>query len=51
MFEADVTWYDRHFDPSWRETLVTAAGTPIWAILPQSTSDLRPLGGSYNVYP
>jgi aromatic ring hydroxylase len=48
MVEAYVTWYDRHFDPSWRETLVTAGGTPVWAILPRSAADLRQLGRSYS---
>jgi 4-hydroxyphenylacetate 3-monooxygenase len=48
MIEEYVTWYDRHFDPAWRETLVTEAGTPVWAVLPRSAADLRRLGASYS---
>lgn len=48
MVEEYVTWYDRHHDPTWRETLVTEAGMPVWAILPRSAADLRRLGRSYS---
>jgi aromatic ring hydroxylase len=48
MVEEYVTWYDRHFDPAWRETLLTDTGAPVWAILPRSTADLRQLGRSYS---
>jgi 4-hydroxyphenylacetate 3-monooxygenase len=48
MIEEYVTWYDRHFDPAWRETLLTEAGTPVWACLPRSAEDLRRLGRSYS---
>jgi aromatic ring hydroxylase len=48
MVEEYVTWYDRHFDPVWRETLITETGTPVWAILPRSAADLRQLGRSYS---
>ena len=48
MVEEYVAWYDRHFDPAWRETLVTASGAPVWAILPRSAADLRQLGRSYS---
>jgi aromatic ring hydroxylase len=43
-----VAWYDRHFDPAWRDPLMTDAGTPVWAILPRSAADLRQLGRSYS---
>ena len=48
MIEEYVAWYDRHFDPAWRETLVNPDGTPIWTILPRSAADLRRLGASYS---
>lgn len=48
MVEEYVTWYDRHFDPAWRETLVTDTGTPVWAIPPRSATDLRQLGRCYS---
>jgi aromatic ring hydroxylase len=48
MVEEYVAWYDRHFDPAWRETLMTEAGTPVWAVLPRSAADLRQLGRSYS---
>ncbi len=48
MVEQYVTWYDRHFDPAWREILVTDAGTPVWAILPRSAADLRRLGRGFS---
>ena len=48
MVEEYVTWYDRHFDPAWRETLLTEAGSPVWAILPRSAADLRALGRAYS---
>ena len=41
MVEEYVAWYDRHFDPAWRETLQTETGSPVWAILPRSVADLR----------
>ncbi len=48
MVEEYVAWYDRHFDPAWRETLLTDAGAPVWAILPRTAGDLRLLGRSYS---
>jgi 4-hydroxyphenylacetate 3-monooxygenase len=48
MVEEYVTWYDRHFDPAWRETLVTEGGKPVWGILPGSAADLRQLGRSFS---
>jgi aromatic ring hydroxylase len=48
MVEEYVTWYDRHFEPSWRETLLTPDGTPVWAVLPRSAADLRQMGASYS---
>jgi aromatic ring hydroxylase len=43
-----VAWYDRHFDPVWRETLLTETGAPVWGILPRSATDLRRLGRMYS---
>jgi len=48
MVEEYVLWYDRHFDPAWRETLVTADGRTVWAVLPKSVADLRQLGRVYS---
>jgi aromatic ring hydroxylase len=48
MVEEYVTWYDRHFDQAWREILLTDGGTPVWAVLPRSSADLRQLGRSYS---
>jgi aromatic ring hydroxylase len=48
MVQEYVTWYDRHADPVWRNTLMTDAGEPVWAILPRSAADLRQLGHSYS---
>src|ERR1051326_4610032 len=48
MVDEYVTWYDRHFDPAWRETLLTETGAPVWGILPRSAVDLRQLGRSYS---
>ncbi len=48
MVEEYVTWYDRHFDPAWRATLITEAGAPVWTILPRSAADLRQLGRAYS---
>jgi aromatic ring hydroxylase len=48
MVEEYVTWYDRHFDPAWRETLVCPDGSPVWSILPSGSADLRKLGASFS---
>jgi 4-hydroxyphenylacetate 3-monooxygenase len=48
MVEEYVTWYDRHSDPAWRDTLLTESGTPVWGILPRSAADLRALGRAYS---
>jgi aromatic ring hydroxylase len=48
MVEEYVRWYDRHFDPAWREILLTESGTPVWAVLPRSAADLRQLGRGYS---
>ena len=48
MVEEYVTWYDRHFDPAWRDTLLTETGAPVWGILPRSAADLRALGRAYS---
>ena len=48
MVEEYAVWYDRHFDPAWRDTHLTEAGTPVWAIAPRSAADLRALGRFYS---
>ena len=47
MVDEYAAWYDRHFDPAWRDTHLTEAGTPVWAIEPRSAADLRALGRFY----
>jgi 4-hydroxyphenylacetate 3-monooxygenase len=52
VVEEYVTWYDRHNDPQWADTLLAPADasgkrTP-WAFtMPRSTADLRGMGRSY----
>jgi aromatic ring hydroxylase len=48
MVEEYVTWYDRHFDPAWREILLTETGAPVWSLPPRSAADLRQIGRSYS---
>jgi aromatic ring hydroxylase len=52
MVEEYAAWYDRHFDPDWRELLLApadAAGKRIpWAyVLPRSVDDLVGMGRSF----
>jgi aromatic ring hydroxylase len=47
MVEEYVVWYDRHFDPAWRATLLTE-DAPVWAVVPRSAADLRRLGASFS---
>jgi aromatic ring hydroxylase len=52
MVEEYVAWYDRHFDPAWRETLFappdTAGERRAWAyILPKKAEDLVGMGRSF----
>ena len=49
MVEEYVLWYDRHFDPAWREIVVAppdASGRQLpWGyIVPQSADDLAAMG-------
>src|SRR5213080_1599373 len=48
-----VAWYDRHFDPEWRDILLTPADAhgarAPWAYaLPRSVQDLRAMGKSFS---
>src|SRR5437899_12320782 len=52
MVEEYATWYDRHFDPAWREVLLApadAAGERVpWAyVLPKGVEDLIGMGRSF----
>ena len=53
MVEEYVSWYDRHFDPAWQETLLmpvaAADGERIpWAfVLPRTSEDLLGMGRSF----
>ncbi len=44
MVEQYATWYDRHSDPEWRETLISPGGTPWAFVLPKSIDEVRGLG-------
>ena len=51
MVEQYVTWYDRHFDPAWADTLLTppdASGNRVpWAFaLPKTSADVIAIGGA-----
>ena len=46
MVEQYVAWYDRHFDPDWREKLVSPDGTPWCFVLPRTTEEVRAIGRS-----
>jgi aromatic ring hydroxylase len=51
MVEQYVTWYDRHFDPAWADTLLTpadASGNRMpWAFaLPKTSADVIAIGGA-----
>ena len=53
MVEEYVTWYDRHLDPEWEETLLAppdARGERVpWAFtLPRTSADLCAMGKSYS---
>src|SRR5438094_637910 len=48
-----VAWYDRHFDPEWRDILLTPADAQgaraPWAYaLPRRVQDLRAMGRSFS---
>jgi aromatic ring hydroxylase len=53
MVDEYVAWYDRHFDPAWRDTVLSPADsgesrTP-WAFtLPASSHDLRGMGQCFS---
>ncbi len=49
MTDSYAAWYDRHFDPAWRDVLFTRTGAdgalkPIAYEIPQTVDDLRRLG-------
>jgi aromatic ring hydroxylase len=44
MVEQYVAWYDRHFDPEWRETLISPDGTPWAFVLPRNAQEVRAIG-------
>jgi len=53
MVEEYVTWYDRHFDPAWQDTLMTppdAEGKriPVSFVLPKSSDDLVRMGRCFS---
>src|SRR6266542_3808175 len=53
MVDEYVIWHDRHFDPAWRDVVLTppdAQGhrTPWAVVVPRSASDLRGMGRCYS---
>jgi len=44
MVDEYVAWYDRHFDPAWREIVSTKDGLPWGFIVPRSADDLIGMG-------
>jgi aromatic ring hydroxylase len=48
MVEEYVTWYDRHFDPAWRDLLLTETEAPVGFVLPRSASNLTRMGRSFS---
>ncbi len=44
MVDEYVAWYDRHFDPEWRDTLFNGEGLPWGYVLPNSADDLVGMG-------
>jgi aromatic ring hydroxylase len=48
MVEEYVAWYDRHFDPSWRDVVSTADGLPWGYVLPRTTDDLVGMGRCFS---
>jgi 4-hydroxyphenylacetate 3-monooxygenase len=44
MVDEYVAWYDRHFDPAWRETICTPDGLPWGYVVPKTGDDLVAMG-------
>jgi len=44
MVEEYVTWYDRHFDPDWAETLIGPGGTAWAFVVPKTSDELAAIG-------
>lgn len=47
MIDEYVAWYDRHFDPAWKD-IVMAGDTPVSYTLPRSSDDLVRMGRAYS---
>ncbi len=53
MVEEYVAWYDRHFDPQWRDTILAPSGNdgarvPLGYIVPRTSDDLRRMGRCFS---
>ena len=48
MVDEYVAWYDRHFDPAWRDIVLTRDGTPWGYILPKCADDLIGMGRCFS---
>lgn len=47
MVDEYAAWYDRHFDPAWKDTVLDGAGGPLAYLVPRSAQDLARLGRCY----
>src|SRR5690348_315441 len=44
MVDEYVAWYDRHFDPTWRDVVLNCDDKPWGYVLPKSADDLIGMG-------
>ena len=48
MVNEYVTWYDRHFDPTWHDVVLKSDGLPWGYVLPKSADDLVRMGRCFS---
>jgi 4-hydroxyphenylacetate 3-monooxygenase len=48
MVDEYVAWYDRHFDPAWRDVVLTPDGLPWGFVLPKTADDLVAMGRCFS---
>ena len=44
VVEEYATWYDRHFDPDWADTLISPAGAPWAFVAPRTPEEVHGIG-------
>ncbi len=52
MVDSYAAWYDRHFDPAWRDVLLTPPDAhgermPVGCVVPRNSDDRRRMGRSF----